>query len=1045
MENTILINIHKGGRLQIVSDDEGGELGFTLENGATKLRFVLPETVYGYTHYIEAITPLGDALSSLALTENTNTADNSHYLEISIGSKLLREPGLYRFQYRGVSKTDSKVVKSGQIAINCEGAINAITTLSDPGDDFISYTNKKLAEFEEQVDKAQTDADDAKASAEQAEKDLGEVKTLAQNASDKADVAALSASDASKSASDAKSLATAAQTSAANAQSSASAAQTSAANAQTSATTAQTKAAEAATSAANAKTSADDAASKAQTAIDSASEANTKAESAETTAAGAVKQVTDLLTAKEYFKSPYLQLKNPSEGENVHFHIGLLSGSNVTINVFWGKNFWNVKAMTRAAIDGHTNYAYGPLVVPYAQYLYLTIPDGYRLIVRELDSLAYKSSEGNVIQEDMVESSGIITLNARTVGKSIRLFLTKIVSDAETMPTQDDLTALASTTSLSYGTSAIAHVDYVSPNILGPYTYSASQTSVDVDVVAKNSTANVAVVPNVDSGADCDYETSYVSYLTTDLADQVTANAEKNVEQDKRLSDAESNIAALQSISGDLVLAISFTGDEIAGVKLLGNSGQEFDLANKKNTYQTIQWFMGLDYDVQEKALASDGTSINDPDTLTAAIMHFVYVGWYCFRYQTSTDADGVITKTIYFSPTIRSGYTPIGQFSDGTHPRGFLVGKYGTSWLDPATRLCAGPFSKKPRVMNKNPNQLLALSQSPYVKDSTLGLAAPTKVDQWADPAFFTTWAILEMVVLGSRNAQDTFRGICDDATYCTTDDATTLALQPTTAGNIIYVPTSNYIITKLKARYTKKSDYGYIQLFNQALSETYWHHLKVVSITDATPSSGYTMITLDSAYSFNPSTAIRLSLNWGWTGQTSAITTGFGNEDGDGNGFNQCQIFGVEASHGDLWQYEKGWIKKLYSGSVYTNTVYLPQFAKVGGADYETSDSDNVDSGIVGAAVDSGWIKEIAFGGRIFYPTTLGSSSATAYCDYTYNDKPTMTEGATTNREILVGGDGGNGSSDGPFYVNGYSGVWYTAWLIGSRCFLWLPAKQS
>lgn len=1042
MEKTIKLRLHASGLWTTITEDGSDELGLQLEKGATKIRVYVPAEIKDLKHYLEFLNPEGDVIwgGPFTLTTDTEDADGKYYFEVTIGDKLTATVGRYKMQYVGRKIADSATtqrVKSRIYNFDVNESIDATFTADEVDVDLEEDLQKDIDDLEKRVVTCETTAKAATTAADTA-------TSTANDAKAKAAEAATSAAGSATSASSAQQSASAAATSASDSATKADSAASSAASAAQSATGSATSAAGAKTSADSAASSAAAAATSAESAIDTANGASATANAAKTASEAAVKQVTELLTAKETLTGPYLQLKNPKAGEDITFHVALVSGSNVSIKVFWGKNFFNVKGLTRSPIDGHMNYAYGPLVVPYAQYLYLTIPDGYRLIVRELDGLAYKSTEGNLIQEDTVETSGIITLNARTVGKSIRIFLTKIVSDAETMPTADDLTALASTTSLSYGTSAIAHADYVSPTIKGPYTYAANGASVDVTVTAVSSTANVAVVPNADAGADCDYANSYVSYLTTDLADQVTANAEKNVEQDKRLSDAEANIAALQSVSGDLVLAVSFTGDEIAGTKLLGNSGQEFDLANNKNTYQTIQWFMGMDYDVQEKALLSDGTEIQDPDTLAAAIMHFVYVGWFCFRMQTSTDSAGVITKTIYFSPTVRSGYTPIGQFSDGTYPRGFLVGKYGTTWLDTSTRLCAGPFPKKPRVMNRNPNQLLALSQAPYIKDTTLGLATPTKVDQWCDAAFFTTWAILEMVVLGSRNAQDTFRGICDDGTYCTTDDATTLALQPTTAGSIIYLPTSNYIVTKLKARYTKKSDYGYITLWNQALSETYWHHLKVTAVTDSTPSSGYTQITLESTYTFTPSTAIRLSLNWGWSGQTSSITTGFGNEDGDGNGYNQCQIFGAEASHGDHWQYEKGFIRKKYASGVYTNKVYIPQFAKVGGADYETSDSDNADSGIKNAvAVDSGWIKEIEFGGRIFYPSALGSSSATAYCDYNWNDKPTMTEGQTTDREILVGGNGSNGSYAGPFSVHGDSGVWWTYWYFGSRCFLWLPAK--
>jgi len=149
MVQTLKIAIHSNGRLQIIGADQSGELGYELESGATKVRFILPTEEYGHHHFIECLTPMGDALSSQELTESTDATDNSHYIEVTVGSRLLNQPGCYYFQYVGKSTDTTPVLtKSGMIKLILNGAINAITSVSEAGADEVNYILNKLNQIE---------------------------------------------------------------------------------------------------------------------------------------------------------------------------------------------------------------------------------------------------------------------------------------------------------------------------------------------------------------------------------------------------------------------------------------------------------------------------------------------------------------------------------------------------------------------------------------------------------------------------------------------------------------------------------------------------------------------------------------------------------------------------------------------------------------------------------------------------------------------------------------------------------------------------------
>lgn len=766
-------------------------------------------------------------------------------------------------------------------------------------------------------------------------------------------------------------------------------------------------------------------------------EASAKADQAVATATESSETVRNLLTAEAALTGPYIQLRSARQGDKITIHVAGKAGTHIQPKIFWGKNIWNVAGMdVSGGYAGHTACAYGPLVVPFSQYLYLTIPTGWRVYIRETDAYAYMSSEGNLIQETSYTESGPVILNASTVGKSIRMLLCKVVSDEEVLPTASELAALVATTQLEYGESATVHADYVAPTILEEYTYSAAEPTKDYEAEIVSTVGNLGVVPLADSGAECDYESSYVSYLTTDLADTLIEESLRNDSQDEKIGVMQADIEALKSLTGNEVYAIQFKGSQTEGTRLLSSVGKTFDLATQTNDFENDALFREI-YDTEELVLDADGNQIYDEDGVTPLVAYFVHFPNFYVRATSVTDGDGDQVDTYYISPTARSGYSPMFVKSDGTAAAGCLIGKYpntrayGAKYYGEETSSLAnapcGPFRDKMPFTALGFGDMI--QRAFYLKDSALGITAPK---QWNPTLPLKAWNMIQylyMVVVGSRNSQSLFPGINGDGGFNAFADAHK-SLQPTEAANTVVIPSTNYIVTN-----SSVGDEITLRL-GDGSTDASRRRVAITAMETDVPSSGYTTIAFEGdAVDYATATTLYVYLTWAHrAGSTDSIVWNFGNVATDGR--HSFKIFGLEDFYGQNWNILSGAaIYQTYDATAGkgVNTVYAAASDDVITSSYGAFESTGLEMATTGLQ----YVKELTSAGGFLVTAATGASSTTYYSDYYWTDSRTA-EGSTAWREFFAGGSCSSGADDGLFCLYCCNGWGSTHWSCGSRSFL-------
>ena len=141
--------------------------------------------------------------------------------------------------------------------------------------------------------------------------------------------------------------------------------------------------------------------------------------------------------------------------------------------------------------------------------------------------------------------------------------------------------------------------------------------------------------------------------------------------------------------------------------------------------------------------------------------------------------------------------------------------------------------------------------------------------------------------------------------------------------------------------------------------------------------------------------------------SGKTDILTTPSGEVSADAEtaSNNPFRWRFIENIYGDCW--------KILSG-VYLNQVGAERRVMICPDPYKANTSSVISADYVQACIipsTSGWVKDVNL--PWIGAKTLGASSTTGYCDYTYNN--------TTDKNILIaGGASNNGATDGPFFLN-------------------------
>ena len=1034
MTNILELMLHPSGA--ITPYEDGANLGFQLEEGATTIRVRLPEDLYGKKIFLEFLRPDGTAVSTGQLTEVTpESGSGFHYVDLVIGSLLNNMPGRVHMQVVARdTNNESFIAKSKTIPLEVFPSINAGASADASDPDFAQWVVRQLGGVLNAVREAQAAASAAQAQAEAAGTAASNAQASANAAQESASSANTRATSAESKAQEAKEAATgavatanSASTAAGNAVTTANSASTAAGNAVTTANSASTVASEAKTIAQGASASASSAVTTANSASTAANNAVNTANNAQTAAAGAVATANAVQAEVEEFfhthlgiTGPYTNLPATKVGGSMTVYTKNKVTSNYLIEYFHGKNIWNVTGMTIGGDATHPNDAWTPLIPAYGEYLYLTIPEGWRVYIKEVNALAYKGT-GTVIAEHHFESSGLITLAAATVGKSIRIYACKLIDGTEVLPTSAELIALAAQAQLEYGQEATEHESYLAPRIITPASYSVNgQHVIEFD----NHYGSLAFVPASGTSDDSmpefassvnDYTKTNIIYETSQLAQQVVINTIKNENQDAQLAGHEERIKALEQTSGNEVFGTQFTGVSTVGVRLLSSAGKQVDFDQGINDFQSIMPFLNIQ-EVDELSYdPSTGNEILDPVTGGHLISKFIYFPDLWIELVTMTNANSETVQTFYVSTVARSGYTKVPHF---------LYGKYMGAWRSSDASDYIGPFSGKEPVANYAWTS--AASKMVGIKDPALGLNEVTKL--WSAPSLqaYSAVVFLLLTVLGSRSAQTYFRGICDDQN---TNESTIRGWGNTgTSSNQLIVPTSNAI-----------GALGVGDKFTIFANGNRWTTRTITAKAADTPSSGYATLTFDGA-AVNWSTGtIRVATNAGeLTGKTDSIVGDFGKISNAGKG--AFKVFGIENLYGDLWQpLASAAIKQTYDASASQAHNWLI-VDESGSLTQKTSYDTFTDNGFE-MPLGEGWAKTMGLDSGYMITTAVGgsASSSAAYCDYFWIDK--RTSAGTSYRQVMVGGTFYSGSNDGPccFHCNG---GWGSArYIVGLRPFLPLP----
>lgn len=145
MEKELRLQLKQDGKWE---ESESHDLGYSLENNATSIIVELPSQVHGFTHFLEFVKPSGDVISTLALTEDDS--EEVHTVTFVVSSELIDEEGRYAMQY--VGRNNNKVVKSEIIALDIDPSVNAVISIPDNSQDFVSWASEKIQYLLERID-----------------------------------------------------------------------------------------------------------------------------------------------------------------------------------------------------------------------------------------------------------------------------------------------------------------------------------------------------------------------------------------------------------------------------------------------------------------------------------------------------------------------------------------------------------------------------------------------------------------------------------------------------------------------------------------------------------------------------------------------------------------------------------------------------------------------------------------------------------------------------------------------------------------------------
>ena len=145
MEKELRLQLKQDGKWE---ESESHDLGHALENNATSIVVELPSQVHGFTHFLEFVKPSGDVLSTLALTEDNS--EEVHTITFVVSSELIDEEGRYAMQY--VGRNNNKVVKSDIISLDIDPSVNAVISVPENSEDFVSWASEKIQYLLERID-----------------------------------------------------------------------------------------------------------------------------------------------------------------------------------------------------------------------------------------------------------------------------------------------------------------------------------------------------------------------------------------------------------------------------------------------------------------------------------------------------------------------------------------------------------------------------------------------------------------------------------------------------------------------------------------------------------------------------------------------------------------------------------------------------------------------------------------------------------------------------------------------------------------------------
>lgn len=1017
--------------------ETGEELGYHLESGVTEIRFFLPSTVIGLHHHIYVKQPDGTILISPVLTEYTNDGIlQGAYVKVDVGDPITSQVGRVKLEYVGNDANENRVFLSASKNMDIDESIYGEYCASENGS-WDSEWQKDIDDLEQRVVEAEQKVDEAKAEAEAATSTAEGAVTTANAAEGKADAAVASAGQANTKADGAVSTANAASTAASGAVTTANAASGKADTAISTANQAKSiaegidaKATQALNQSGQAVSTANGAVTTANAANATAGQANTKADTAIGTAnaasvtAGEAKSIAQATASEveEFFHTklgivgPYTELPACKVGGKLTLTVKNKPTSNYLIEYFHGKNLIDWANLTIGGDSAHPADAFSPLIPVYEEYLDLTIPSGWRVYVKEINALAYKG-DGTVIAEHHFEESGAIALAASTLGKSIRIYVCKLIDGTEVIPTSAELAVLATQAQLEYGTQATEHESYLAPRVIVPVSYAVDGVH---EITFDSHYGSLAIVPTTGTSDDSlPYFASSVSdltktkavYETGDVAQQAVLNTIKNENQDAQLIDHEARIKALEQTSGNEVFGTQFTGLSTVGVRLLSAAGKEFDLSQGVNDFQSVMPFLNIQ-EVDELSYDSNGNEILDGDG-NHLVNKMIYFPDLYLQLTTITNAGGDTVQTLYVSTVARSGYTKIPHF---------LYGKYAGAWRTTSDSDWIGSFSGHEPVASYAWTG--ANSKMVYIKDPALGLDEPTRLWPVPDARAYSAVAFLLFTLLGGRNAQAVFRGICDEGWN---DRGTVAGWGNSGTTNTLVVPSSHYLYSLAVG-----------DEFTIFANGNRWTTRKVTAVAADTPSAGKKTFTFDgAAVNWDSGTVFVEKAAGQLTGATDSVAGDFATLGQDGK--HAFKVFGIENLYGNLWNpLASVVIKQTFDGTAGHNELCVRDWSLT----FSSSGYDSYPAtGLETPNVSANYVKEVGFAEGVLVSTILGggASSSAAWCDYTYTN--TRTSAGTSYKQVVVGGNFSDGSYDGPvyFYLNNDWG--YANYSIGLRPFLPLP----